>query len=431
MAQGDFYGWKLIAVFWVLVFINLAFAAYGTPVMNGYMATDFHLTRTQAGLPYAVYTVMSGVPGPLVALCITRIGVRRTVVLGSLLLVIGSLAMATIVHGVLGAVLASGVLIGLGVVSGGPIGIQPGVVQWFIRWRALTLAIVYSAGGVGGLIAARWVLNPLIVAYGGNWRVGWWLMAALAGIAAIIAALFIRDKPSDLGQVPDGIRVAVEPGAAAVPVRAAPRRFITREIWSFRDVLHSPKFWLMVLALCGGSAGYTLMLAQGWLHLADLGHSAAARAGALSVMTGSTLLGKVALALFGDRFDPRYIWAIATAALGLGLVLVVDVRTTLSLYACAVCIGFGFGGALVCMMTVLSNYYGTQAFPAAAGVAAALNTAVSFFGPVVGGELHDRLGSYAPAFYALAGWCFIGALTLLLVRPPVRAVTGTPAAVSG
>jgi MFS family permease len=430
MAQSDFYGWTLVAAFWVIVFINLAFAAYGAPVMNGYMAADFHLSRKAAGLPYAVYTVMSGVPGPLVALCIARIGVRRTVVLGSLLLVAGSVAMATLVHGITGAVICAGVIIGLGVVSGGPIGIQPGVAQWFVRRRALALAIVYSAGGVGGFVAAQWVLNPVITAYGGNWRAGWWVMAALAGVAAVIAALFIRDRPADLGQVPDGVR---EPAAAGAPSRIRPApSFITQEAWSFGEVLHSGRFWIMVLALCGGSAGYTLMLAQGWLHLTDLGHSAAERAAAVSTMTGSTLLGKLALASFGDRFDPRYIWAIATVALGGGLILVVDAHSTASLYICAVSIGFGFGGALVCMMTVLSNYYGTRAFAAAAGVAAALNTAVSFFGPVIGGLLYDRLGTYAPAFYSLAGWCFLGALALWLVRPPVRGrVAGTAAALGG
>jgi MFS family permease len=417
VAGTGFYGWKLVVVFWVIVFINLAFAAYGAPVMNGYMAADFHLSRAAAGLPYAVYTVMSGVPGPLVALCIARIGVRRTVVLGSLLLVVGSVAMATIVHGIEGAVICAGVLIGLGVVSGGPIGIQPGVAQWFVRRRALALAIVYSAGGVGGFIAAQWVLNPIVAAYGGNWRAGWWVMAGLSALAAVIAAVFIRDRPADLGQVPDGIP---EPASGAGVARRPAQRFITTESWSFAEVLRSGRFWVMVLALCGGSAGYTLMLAEGWLHLSDLGHSATERAAAVSVMTGSTLLGKVALASFGDRFDPRYIWAIATVALGLGLVLVVDARSTASLYLCAVCIGFGFGGALVCMMAVLSNYYGTRAFAAAAGVAAALNTAVSFFGPVIGGRLYDRLGSYAPAFYSLAGWCFIGAVALWLVRPPVR-----------
>jgi len=434
MGRSDFYGWRLVGAFWVIVFINLAFAAYGSPVMNRHMAIDLHLSRSLAGLPYNLYTVMSAVPSILVALLVRSIGVRRTVTLGSLLIACGALAMATLVHSALGAALAFGVVVGFGVAAGGPLGVQPGVVHWFVRRRALALSIVYSAGGVGGFVAGR-MLERLIAAWGGNWRAGWWLFAGLALLAALIAAVFVRDRPEDLGQVPDGIREpenadasvtgaapAADAGKGAPP--GGPRRalpaFITREVWSLPEVLRCFKFWVMVLALCGGSAGYTLFLSQGLLHLADLGHSATAAAAALGVATGSTLLGKVALGLFGDRIDPRYIWALTMAVFGIGLLVLVDARSGTSLYTFAICIGFGFGGGLVCLMAVLSNYYGARVFAAAAGVAAAMNTIVSFVASQLGGMVYDRLGSYAPTFYSLAAWCFLGAVALLLVQPPRR-----------
>lgn len=426
MAQSGFYGWKLIAVFCAIVFINLAFAAYGSPVMNAGMAQALHLSRASAGLPYEVYTVMSAVPSILVAALIRSIGVRRTVVLGSLLIVAGALAMATIVSSAAGAVIAFGCIVGVGVCAGGPLGVQPGVVVWFVRRRALALAIVYAAGGVGGLFAAR-VLNWTITAAHGNWRAGWWLFAALSAIVTVVAAVFIRERPADLGQAPDG-----EPGASivgAAPGAAADRpSFITREEWTFGEVMASGRFWVMALALCGASAGYTLFLSQGVLHLKDIGHTSAEAAIAVSITTGSTLLGKVALGLFGDRFDPRYIWVVTAISFGVGLLLVIDPRTMLGVYAFAVCIGFGFGGGLICLMTVLSNYYGPRVFPSAAGVAAALNTVLSAAIAWTGGMVYDRLGIYAPTFYSLAGWCLLSAVALLLVRPPVRRpVAGAPA----
>src|SRR5579883_2905254 len=256
MAPSGFYGWKLIAVFWVIVFINLAFAAYGSPVMNAGMAQALHLSRTAAGLPYEVYTVMSAVPAVLVAVLIRSIGVRWTVVLGSALITAGAVAMATLVSSTAGAVVAFGCLVGLGVCAGGPLGVQPGVVVWFVRRRALALAIVYAAGGVGGLVAAR-VLNATITAAHGNWRMGWWLLAALSAFAAVIAALFIRERPADLGQAPDGIAEAaegtqfVQAGDRGSAGAAARPSFITSEEWTFVEVLTSARFWVMSLALCG------------------------------------------------------------------------------------------------------------------------------------------------------------------------------------
>ncbi len=431
MARSGFYGWKLIAAFWVIVFINLAFAAYGSPVMNAGLALQLHLSRTLAGLPYSLYTVMSAVPSVLIAVLVRRFGVRLTVVLGSLLIVIGCVLMATVVNSALAAVIVFGFVIAFGVCAGGVFGTQPGVVLWFVRRRALALSLLYSGGAFGGLIAAP-VLNRAIVHAGGNWRAGWWLYAALAALSTVIAAVFIRERPSDLGQEPDGgpprrTLAAGAPAAPAAPLRPA---FITHEVWPFAEVLRSGRFWIMVLALCGGSAGFTLFLSQGMLHLKDLGFTIAQAALAVSVTTGSALLGKAALALFGDRIDPRYIWAVTAAVFGIGLVLVVHPRNMLSVYAFSLCCGFGFGGGLVCMMTTLSNYYGTEVFAAAAGVAGALNTVISFIASVLGGVVYDALGSYAPTFYILAAWCFAGAIALLLVRPPVRRPVGGEAAVA-
>jgi MFS family permease len=376
---------------------------------------------------------MAGVPAMLVAVLVRRIGIRRTVMLGSALVFSGALAMATLVHDGLGAVLAFGVVVGLGVAWGGPFGVQPAVANWFVRRRALALAIVYAAGGVAGSVLGKFVLSPLIDAAGGNWRAGWWLYAALAAVAFVIAALFIRDRPADLGQAPDGAAEASAPDPSTTsPPRALPA-FISREPWTGGEVARCGRFWVMVLALCGGSAGYTLFLSQGLLHLQDLGYTADARPWALSITTGSTLLGKVALGAFGDRIDPRYIWAVTMVALGIGLLIIVDAHGPFALIAFSVLIGFGFGGGLVCMMSVLSNYFGAKAFPAAAGYAGALNTLVSFVLSQSGGAIRDALGSYAPTFYSLAAWCFAGALALMLVRPPVRHAVANPAhvAVSG
>jgi MFS family permease len=164
------------------------------------------------------------------------------------------------------------------------------------------------------------------------------------------------------------------------------------------------------------------------LHLKDLGFDSTQAALALSVTTGSALLGKAPLALFGDRLDPRYIWAITGAIFGLGLILVIHPHTMLEVYLFSLCVGIGFGGGIVGMMTTLGNYYGAEVFAAAAGVGAALNTVISFFASNVGGVVYDRLGSYAPTFYALAAWCFAGAIALALVGRPVRRIAAGPAA---
>ena len=96
--QSGFYGWKLLGVFWIILFANFAFPLYGASVVNTYMAEALHWDRTQLGLAYAVYQLMIGVPAPLIAILIARKGVRFTTALGCWIVVAGALLMSFVVH---------------------------------------------------------------------------------------------------------------------------------------------------------------------------------------------------------------------------------------------------------------------------------------------------------------------------------------------
>jgi MFS family permease len=425
MQSSGFYGWKLLAVFWIVTFINLGFPAYGQTVINSLMALDLKFDRATLGLLFSAYIGMTGVGGPVSAMLVNRVGVRRTLLIGSGLIILGSILMATVVTNPYVAAAALGLLIGSGVSIGGALTSQAGVARWFTRRRALALSILYSAGALGGFVVSPLMLR-VINAADGNWRSAWWVMAALSVVAAVLALLFVREQPVDLGQVPDGVVEKSGEGARARPVAS----FITTEAWTLRDALASPVYWLMVLSLVGGSCGYTLYLAQGFVHLTDLGHTREASAWAVSILAGTGILAKVILALLGDKIDPRYLWAVFTAFFALGLYLVIDARTGTQLAAFAVCLGLGFGGGVVCLMAVLSNYYGIKVFPSLAGIAVAVNTLSSVAAPYVAGKLYDSGHGYQGSFMTFSLWCLVGAVVLFAVRPPTRRVPQLVAAES-
>jgi MFS family permease len=403
----------MLAALWSIMFLNLGFPAYGPAVINPAMAKAVGLNRETLGNMFSVYMIMSGLPGPLVALSINRFGVRKTLILGSMLTIAGALLMATVVTGGLGGMLCYGLLVGTGVATGAAMASQAGLARWFVRRRSLALAVLYSSGAIGGFVAAP-LLNRLIEATG-TWRAGWWLLAALSAGAACIALLFVRERPEDLGQVADGFG---PPAAAGQPAPDTRPVFVSRREWTFREAARHPSYWLLLGSLIGGSGGYTLFLAHGVVHMQDLGHSAAVGAWAVGIMTISGLIGKAILATFGDRIDPRYIYALFVGVFGIGLVVVVNAHALWQVVLFATCIGIGFGGGIVCLMTVLSNYYGTGAFASLAGLAIAINTTLSAIAPKVAGRLFDQGVGYAINFYFLAAWCFAGAVVLLFMRRP-------------
>jgi MFS family permease len=428
LAAESFYGWKLLSGFWVIAFLNLAFPAYGGPVLNAAMAADLGFDRQSLGTIFAVYLAMSGLPGPLVAMSVNRIGVRRTLVIGSLFIMTGAAMLATVVTSVVLAGIAYGLIVGTGVATGAMIASQAGVAQWFMRRRALALSLLYSGGAIGGFVAPP-VLSTIASSGDGRWRLGWWLIFVLSGIAALLALASVREKPADLGQAPDGGHAwaddAAGTGGARIP------SFVTREEWTYREAWQGPLFWTMLFPFVGVSAGVAMFLAHGIVHLKDLGHSMQVSAWAFSMMPISGLIAKGLLAVFGDRVDPRYFWALFCATCGVGMILLVNAVSDGAATASAICIGIGFGGGIVAMMATLSNYYGTRAFASLSGLAIAINTGVSSLAPIIAGRMYDAGIGYAPAFYFAAIWCIGGAIMLALLHRPRRSASAAVAAAGG
>lgn len=419
MRKRRFYGWKLLAVFWILVLVNLGFPMYGSSVINPVMMRDLNLDRRTLGLLFSLYTIMSGLPGPLVAVCVGRFGVRATLIIGCSLIASGSILMATSVSTGLHAALAFGVLIGVGVAMGGIISTQAGLARWFVRKRALVLATLSTASGVGGFLAAP-LLNRVIASAGGNWRAGWWFIAAFSALAALLALVSVKEKPEDLGQEPDGgtglteqhVKHKIRPGRFAV--------HITTETWSHREAITNPIYWLLLASQMGMTCGYMVFLAHGVVHLQDLGHSRDAGSWAISMMALTGLAGKAIIGSLGDRIDPRYIWGGFVAVFGTGLLLALHADTSLLLIVSASCLGIGFGGGMVCSAAVISNYYGIRTFAALIGLTIAVNTSFSSIAPSIAGWLYDQGYGYKGVFYALMVWCVLGSALLLNLKPPFR-----------
>jgi MFS family permease len=430
-SPAKFYGWKLLAAHWVILFAVLGWPPYGAGIVNTWMAEDLGFDRTMLGVPYSVLSLMSGLPGPLVALLVTRKGTRFAMVAGSLTLLAACLYMALVADSFWEAVFGAGVVAGAGIVMGGALPVQTSTMRWFVRRRALAFAIILSAGGIGGMFAPP-ALN-YVISSTGTWRAGWAVFAAFALLAVIVAMLFARERPSDLGQHPDGVAPGVTPvagavavvGAAAVAgaVAAKPARadvHKTTEAWTGREAVRSPTLWLLLFCACGMSMAFTWFLSHGVAHLQDLGHTKNVAAFAASSMAATTLLGKFTVGVLGDRIEPRFLFAASLALFAVGVVLVTNAHGTAALWAFGICLGIGWGGGLTCLMTLMANYYGSQAYPTAVGVTLAVQPTVSAISPALSGYLYDAYGSYAPTLYSLAALCFVSALLMTRARPPVR-----------
>ena len=72
MQPREFYGWKFLAVLWLILFVNFAFPIYGSGVISGYMVAALHFDRRTLGIIFAVFYWMHGIPGLWLPFVLTR-----------------------------------------------------------------------------------------------------------------------------------------------------------------------------------------------------------------------------------------------------------------------------------------------------------------------------------------------------------------------
>jgi len=410
-----FYGWTLLAIMWLIVVAN-SFPMAGASVINVYMAANLHLDRSTLGLIYAVFSWMTGMLGPVVAIVVNKKGVRFTLTCGSMMIVLGAVLMASVVHNVWQAIAVFGVLTGLAFTASGPLAAQAGIVRWFVKQKPRAISLLMTGSSVGGMIAPL-ILTRVIAGDPARWRLGWWSVCGFSLVGALLAFFGVKERPSDLEQVPDGdtdpvATPAKKPGQVSV--------YRTTEEWPYSEVLRTQAFWRFLVAGMGFSLLLPLLMAHELVHLQDLGHSPAQAALSLSILSFSMLIAMLCVAAFGTRIDPTRLWAGGMLVLAIGVVWAFHAAGPVGLYGYALVIGFGFGGATPSAMATLSNYFGDRPYADIMGLLAVLSTTGGAIAAYSAGLIFDHFGSYAWAFYGVGLLCLAGFFVLIFVKPPVR-----------
>jgi MFS family permease len=313
-----------------------------------------------------------------------------------------------------------GVIIGIGVSLGSVIPIQSSLTFWFKRHKASALAIVMSASGVSALISAP--LLARIIDYTGNWRMGWMAVTVTVLIAAIIVAIGAVDKPEDIGQHPDGIDPRgpdTESGAGTHTVRV----YQSSDSWSVPEAIKSRTWWILVLGAFAFLAPFYVVMGHGVVHLLDLGHSKELASFSVGLVVMCSIGGRLLGGWLGDRIEPRFTWSVALGMMFAGIFLLASASSTAMIYAYAAMFGIGMGASYVCMITLIGNYFGVNAYARIAGLLFTIATVLAAISPILAGVAYDRLGSYEMAFYGAMVIAFLGAFLMPFATPPRKEPT--------
>jgi MFS family permease len=366
---------------WVAAGVTLAILAlaYGSTLL---IVVGLSAMETALGVPRAVLAlagsltwVGTGLGGIVMGWVADRLGVRPTVLLGTVMVAAG-LALASTGH-VWAIYLGHGVLIGflgMGAIYA-PLVIY--VSRWFDRRRGTAIALISSGQYISGVV---WPAVFERVIAGSGWRVAYvgYAGVMLLGIVPL-ALLFLRANPP--GHAPVRAGVKKPPGPSRV-------------LGLHPNVVQA--------VLCGASFCCCVPMAIPQAHLVafcgDIGIGVAAGATMYSVMLGCAFIARQFWGAFADRHGglKTVLAGSAFQAVSIGAFLITQNET--GLFVIAAAYGFGFSGIIPAYVVAIRDLY--PSVDASWRVPLVLFTAMSgmAFGSWFAGRIYDHFGYYAPAF---------------------------------
>lgn len=411
-----FYGWVIVAAAWLVMFVSAA-AISSFSVFAPELEGEFGWTRGMLSLGFTINAVTMSVFGLAAGMLVDRIGLRRTVIIGA---VIGGLGIALLsqITQIWHFHLLYGVLASSGIALCFIVPTVATVRRWFMRRAALAISIAMTGSGLGMVILLP-LIHRIIVAIG--WRDSYIVLGLIMVVGAVIGASLLKKDPESAGTYPDGIK----PEADELEARAD---FLARtEKWTVREAFRTSSWWYLVF-----SQFFNIAVVGIIGHIVFWGGDLEIPRGDAVSILSFFVLAAVAGRLFGGFFSD---WLMAkfgisrkpvlyfcTIGVALGCFLAMGVNSETELLLVSLLIGFCYGSGLSVFPTYLGDLFGVVSVPTLFGVMFLLAGGLfSAIGPVLYGFIHDTQGSYDLAFLVTAILCLISAVSLFLIRAPVKA----------
>jgi MFS family permease len=318
-------------------------------------------------------------------------------------------------------VLAGAGLLGLGLVLasratsqtafllsyGGIVGVAAGsffapmiaaVMSWFRRYRSLAVSLVSVGVGVAPLTLsplAAWLVSR------SDWRTAQLTIGILAWVLLIPAALLVRRASSSTTGTPEAVDSRTSTSSLGVG-----------------EALRSPQFIILALtyfACCATHSGPIFHTISYAMHS---GIPAMAAVTIYSVEGLAGLGGRLALGVLADRYGVKrvLIAGLAIQALAAGAYLFTSQLG--EFYSVAAVFGFAYGGVMPLYAVLAGGYFNQRILGSVLGAAAMVSSLGMALGPLGGGWIFDRFGSYAWLYlssFALG----IAAVAIALAFPPI------------
>jgi MFS family permease len=379
---------------------------------------EFGWSRSVLAGAFSMFALVHGVSGLGLGWLGDRLGPRRLVIGGGVLLAV-ALPLNAAADRPWQLYATFGVLTAIGVASAGWVPAVILVQRWFPQRVGVALGIASSGVGMGIFLVVPFA-QFLIDATG--WRSAFRVLGAFMLAWVVPATIWlVRDPPAvvlSTGTADRARSAAIQVAAPGSPPWAGAT--IAHHGVTLGQALRTWRFWVIAITQVLGNMASQMLLVHQVAYLVDHRIPAIVAATVVSVVGVASIAGKMGGGWSSDIFGRELAYTIGMSCLAVSigvLGLVALVPTPALAYVYAVLIGVGYAATAPLMPAVISDLFRGRHYGTIFGALHVSNALGGAFGPWLAGRIFDVTGSYQVAFMTAVVTATLSAAGLWIVAP--------------
>ena len=413
-----FYGWWIVLASTAILFVTSGIGFYGHGVILDPLRTLHGWSKATISSAVTLFFFISGVMGLIIGRQIDRYGPKWLLIIGSVTIGTGFVLLVYIKT--VWQLYAVYFIMALGFSCTSLVPINTVITNWFIRKRGFAMSLTNTGLSAGGIILVP-MASYLITRWGLATALP--VLGAIYGVVVIISTYFIKQRPSDVNQFPDG----TPPESRASNSHASGINYASQmRVWTRTQAIRTVAFWSIVIAFFLALTGQIAFLVHQISFLSRyLGISGAATA--VSITAGASIIGRLWLGTFVDRCDKRYVIMVCFLFQSIAVFALAHFQHVVILYLGTLAFGLTMGSIIMMLSLITGECFGLVSFATISGLAGVFTMSGAAFGPSIAGFIFDATDSYQMAFTIFAAMSVAAILVIYFAKPPRPDKPDTPA----
>ena len=406
-----YYGWVVVGLTLPATFCATGLAQIAIAGAQDYIYEDMGWSRSSIAFAASAGTWIAGLLAPIIGRITDKYGARYLMVFG-LLVAACSFFIISFSHNIV--MFYSAYITGRAISGPILINLTPRtiVVNFFRKKRNIILSTTSTFRPISGSIII--LMFAAFASINIDWRQTYMVLAFLTLIIFPFILIFLRNKPEDIGLLPDGI--PYEPNDKSSNEDQTPV-LDDEKSFTLKQATKTKTLWIVTAAMSLGLTGQSTIMFSLVPFFVESGISQTNAAVILSI--GSFL----ALGNIGWGYVSTYIGSKNSFIISLIIGTCVTyylllVNTLPEAYIFIFIWGLTANSAVNMGQMIIAEYFGRKWYGSILGVVAPISTICLGMGPFLGASIRDLSSNYTPLIYTVIGINITALVLLFTVRNP-------------